>query len=208
MDMKKVHLILGHNSETVKHYAQSLKLELSLNFIYNSVYLKTGNTLSLIIGLRQCSEDTLIMDGDVLYPPKALFKYVENSKGSSFALVSADINDVECSKVLLNPSGNIHAFITKRALTNEERSGFQFGGEAIGFFKLLKEDASRFINLYEKKEQDFRLVLWEIPLTEFAMVTTLHPWQIKEEGAFEIDTQEDYSLALNSFLSNPGLYKI
>ena len=48
----------------------------------------------------------------------------------------ADINDAECAKVLLNPSVIINAFITKRALTEEEKSGFGFGGEAIEFFML------------------------------------------------------------------------
>ena len=134
--------------------------------------------------------------------------YVENAQRSSFALIPADIEDAECAKVLLNPLGTIHAFITKRALTKDERSGFGFGGEAIGFFMLSKEDVPRFVKLYEKREEDFRPVLWEIPFTEFAVNTTLHPWQVTEEGCFEIDTQEDYSAALNQFQSHPDLYKL
>ncbi|MBC8284094.1 MAG: NTP transferase domain-containing protein [Nitrospinae bacterium] len=208
LGIKKAHLILGHNGEAVKNYAQSLKLELPLHFIDNPVYLTTGNTLSMVMGLRHCNEDTLILDGDVLYPSRALADYVEHAKLSSFALIPADINDAECAKVLLNPSGSIHAFITKRALTDDERSGFGFGGEAIGFFMLSKEDIPRFINLYEKREEDFEPVLWEIPFTEFAVKTILHPWNIKQEGCFEIDTQEDYFLALKKFESEPTNYEL
>ena len=81
-------------------------------------------------GLRHCEGETLILDGDLLYPPQALTDYVKNAPRSSFALIPADIEDAECAKVLLNPSGTIHAFITKRALTKDERSVFVFGGEA------------------------------------------------------------------------------
>lgn len=208
LNIQNVHLILGHNGEAVKNYAQELNLPLSLHFIDNPVFLTTGNTLSMVMGLRHCSGDTLILDGDVLYPPKALIDYVENAKLSSFALIPSDIDDAECAKVLLNPSGTIHAFITKRALTEDERSGFGFGGEAIGFFMLSKEDVPRFIKLYEKREEAFEPVLWEIPFTEFAMDTTLHPWNIKQDGCFEIDTQEDYSAALKQFESHPDQYKL
>ena len=205
---QKIHLIIGHNGEAVKNYALELNLQLPLHFIDNPVYLTTGNTLSMVLGLRHCEGETLILDGDVLYPPQALKDYVENAQRSSFALIPADIEDAECAKVLLNPSGTIHAFITKRALTKVERSDFGFGGEAIGFFMLSKEDVPRFVKLYEKREEDFRPVLWEIPFTEFAVNTTLHHWQVTEEGCFEIDTQEDYSAALNQFQAHPDLYKL
>ena len=35
--IQKVHLILGHNGDAVKNYAQKLNLQLSLNFINNPV---------------------------------------------------------------------------------------------------------------------------------------------------------------------------
>ena len=101
----------------------------------------------MVMGLKYCQKEILILDGDVLYPPEALIYYVQQSPRSSFALVPADINDAECAKVLLNPSGTINAFITKRALTEEEKSGFGFGGEAIGFFMLRQEDVLRFVAL-------------------------------------------------------------
>ncbi|MBT5471419.1 MAG: NTP transferase domain-containing protein [Nitrospina sp.] len=208
LGIQKVHLILGHNGEAVKSYAQSLKLGLQLHFIDNPVYLTTGNTLSMVMGLRHCNSETLVLDGDVLYPQKALTDYVRNAKLSSFALVPTDIDDEECAKVLLKPSGAIHAFITKRALTDDERSGFGFGGEAIGFFMLSKKDVPRFVDLYEKMEEEFRPVLWEIPFTEFAKTTVLHPWQVTEKGCFEIDTQEDYSQALKKFESESNHYQL
>ena len=118
------------------------------------------------------------------------------------------VSKIYTTKVLLKSSGTIHAFITKRELTDEEKSDFGFGGEAIGFFMLRQEDVPRFIALYENNEPAFRPVLWEIPFTEFARNTPLHPWNISPEGCFEIDTREDYSAALNHFQSHPDLYQL
>ena len=143
-----------------------------------------------------------------MYPPEALINYVQQAPLSSFALVPADINDAECAKVLLNPSGTINAFITKRALTEEEKSSFGFGVEAIEFFIIRQEDVLRFVALYENDEPTYRPVLWEIPFTEFARNTSLHPWNVAEEGCFEIDTQEDYATALNRFQFHPDEYQL
>ncbi len=208
LGIQNTHLILGHNAPALKSYVQELNLDLPVHFIDNPVYRTTGNTLSMVMGLKHCQNETLILDGDVLYPPEALLNYVQKALRSSFALIPADIDDAECAKVLLNPSGTIHAFITKRELTDEEKSGFGFGGEAIGFFMLRQEDVPRFIALYENNESAYRPVLWEIPFTEFARNTSLHPWNVEEEGCFEIDTQEDYSTALKRFQSHPGQYQL
>ena len=206
LDVQRIHLVLGHNASALKSYVQDLKLGLPIHFIDNPVYRTTGNTLSMVMGLKHCHEETLILDGDVLYPPQALIEYAQKAPRSSFALIPADIDNAECAKVLLNPSGTIHAFITKRELTEEEKSGFGFGGEAIGFFVLRQKDVPRFIALYENNEPTYRPVLWEIPFTEFAQNTSLHPWNILQEGCFEIDTQEDYTTALNYFQSHLDEY--
>ena len=208
LSARRIHLILGHNAPTLKTYVEDLNLGLPLHFIDNPVYRTTGNTLSMVMGLKYCQDETLILDGDVLYPPQALLDYVQKAPRSSFALIPADIDNAECAKVLLNPSGTIHAFITKRELTAEEKSDFGFGGEAIGFFILRQEDVPRFVTLYENNESTYRPVLWEIPFTEFARNTPLHPWNVSQEGCFEIDTQEDYSTALNHFQSHLDQYQL
>ena len=208
LNIRKTHLVLGYNAPALKTYVQDLNLDLPVYFIDNPVYRTTGNTLSMVMGLRHCQDETLILDGDVLYPPTALLDYAQKAPRSSFALVPADIDNAECSKVLLNPSGTIHAFITKRELTDAEKNGFGFGGEAIGFFVLQQEDVPRFVALYENNESTYEPVLWEIPFTEFARTTSLHPWNIPQEGCFEIDPQEDYSAALNHFQSHPDKYHL
>jgi choline kinase len=199
LGIERTHLILGHNKEKVESYVRSLELDLPVEFVDNKVYRTTGNTLSMVMGLRQCSGDVLILDGDVLYPRRILMDYVQASGPTSFALTPSDIDDEESSKVLLASSGRIHAFVTKRHLTEAEKNGFEFGGEAIGFFKLSAPNVNRFVDLYEKNEGEYEKVLWEIPFTDFARDVDLHAWSTTEPGCFEIDTEEDFNRAFDYF---------
>lgn len=206
LGIRRTHLVLGHNKEKLIEYVQNLKLDLAVNFIDNELYQTTGNTLSMVMGLRQCSGDVLILDGDVLYPRSILINYVRTSVPSSFALIPSDIDDEESAKVLLKPSGDIHAFITKRHLTDEEKNEFEFGGEAIGFFKLSASNMKKFVDLYEKHEAEYEPVLWEIPFSDFAHEVDLHPWKTTDPGCYEIDTQEDYEHALAYFERRRDVY--
>jgi len=207
LEVERVHLVVGYNKELVRQYVFGLNLKLDCNFIDNDLYRTTGNTLSMVMGLRQCQGDVIILDGDVLYPQRVFCDYIKNSQPTSFALVPADIDNTESTKVLIRPDGKIEAFITKRDLTLEEKAGFDFGGEAIGFFKLSAEDRKNFIDHYENYESKYIKVLWEIPFTDFAQSVDLNPWLINQDLAcFEIDTQDDYKKALSNFLGNRDKY--
>ena len=207
LEPDRIHLVLGHNKNAVRDYVLKLGLNLPINFIENDLYRTTGNTLSMVMGLRQCEGDVVILDGDVLYPKAALYEFVRKGPPTSFALVPSDIdNDEESAKALLDAQGTIRALITKRALTGEEKTRFIVGGEAIGFIKLAAQDTEKFIALYDRNESEYREVLWEIPFTDFSGETEIRSWPITDGGCFEIDTQEDYLTALSTFEQNPGKY--
>ncbi|GJL78697.1 MAG: hypothetical protein NPINA01_16860 [Nitrospinaceae bacterium] len=206
LGISRAHLVLGHNKEKLIAYVHSLKLDLAVNFIDNALYLTTGNTLSMVLGLRQSSGDVLILDADVVYPRRVLMNYARTSAPSSFAVTPVDIDNEECAKVLLKPSGAIHAFITKRQITEEEKNGYEFAGEAIGFFKLSQANVEKFVDLYERHEAEYEKLLWEIPFTDFARGVDLTPWITSEAGCFEIDTQEEYEHALDHFEKHRDVY--
>ena len=207
LEIDKTYLVLGHNKEKVESYVHSLQLDLPIQFIDNKVYRTTGNTLSMVMGLKQCAGDVLILDGDVLYPRSVFIDYARQSSASSFAMTPGNMDDEESAKVLLKPSGIIHAFITKRHLTEEEKNEFKFGGEAIGFFKLSAQNVKKFLDLYAKEEAEYEKVLWEIPFTEFAQQADLQAWETGNTDCFEIDTQEEYEHALDYFERNRDLYR-
>jgi len=200
LDISSVYLVVGHNKKGVKQYVSDLNIGLKCNFIDNDVYRTTGNTLSMVMGLRYCSEDVVILDGDVLYPKSEFCKYVKNSEPTSFALIPADIDNTESTKTLVRSDGKIEMFVTTRDLTPEEKTDFGFGGEAIGFFKLSFENCKKFIEHYENFESKYVELLWEIPFSDFAKTVDLDAWLIPQgPDCFEIDTEADYEQALSSF---------
>ena len=111
--IEKTALVVGHNRDAVKDYVGTLQLNMPVEFVDNPDYRTTGNTLSLVLGLRGRDGDVLVMDGDVLYPRTVLETYLKQSQPSSFAVGPVDIDDTEATKVLLNSSGRIQAFVPK-----------------------------------------------------------------------------------------------
>lgn len=191
LKMERTVLVVGHNKDAVKSYTQGLNLQMPVEFVDNDRYETTGNTLSLVMGLRNRGGEFLVMDGDVLYPRQVLENYVRQSSPSSFAVTPVDINDTEATKVLLRDDQSIESFVTKRDLTQEERSKFHMAGEAIGFFMLSPAVAHHLVDLYSREESRFVQTLWEIIFNEITPHHTIRPHLIPDGGCIEIDTQED-----------------
>ena len=199
-------LVVGYNKDAVKSYAQSLELNMPVEFVDNDRYETTGNTLSLVMGLRNREGEFLVMDGDVLYPRAALEEYVRQSRPSSFAVTPVDIDDTEATKVLLRDDQTIESFVTKRDLTKEEKSKFHMAGEAIGFFMLTQVVAHNLVTLYNREEARFIQALWEIIFNEITPHNEIHPYPLPSGGCIEIDTQEDYEEALLLYQTQPETY--
>jgi choline kinase len=158
------------------------------------------------LGLREAQGEVLIMDGDVLYPREVFYDYVRRSPTSTFAIVPVPIDNEEAAKVILRDDGSIKAFVSKRLLTDEERSRYKFSGEAVGFFKFSADASKTFLDLYQTYEDEYIKLLWEIPFSDLAEKVELLPWPLDKEGCYEIDTQSDYKEALNHFNSARSFY--
>jgi choline kinase len=206
LGMERTVLVVGYNKEAVKSYVRNLSLDMPVEFVDNDRYETTGNTLSLVMGLRSREGEFLVMDGDVLYPRSALEEYVRNSRPSSFAVTPVDIDDTEATKVLLRDDQTIESFVTKRDLTQEEKSKFHMAGEAIGFFMLTQTVASHVVALFDKEEARFIQTLWEIIFNEITPHNEIRPYPVPSGGCIEIDTQEDYEEALRLYPSQPENY--
>jgi choline kinase len=206
LGMEQTVLVVGHNKEAIKNYVQRLGLSMPVEFVDNDRYETTGNTLSLVMGLRHREGEFLVMDGDVLYPRAVLADYVRQSLPSSFAVTPVDIDDTEATKVLLRDDQTIELFVTKRDLTKEEKSKFHMAGEAIGFFMLTQAVARNLVALYDREEARFIQALWEIIFNEITPDNKIRPYLIASRGCIEIDTQEDYEEALRLYQSQPENY--
>ena len=204
--IEKTVLVVGYNADAIKQAVAGMSLTMPVEFVDNDLYLTTGNTLSMVMGLRGMTSGVLVMDGDLLYPREILDDFIKQAQGSCFALTPVDIDDVECAKVVLNADDSVAAIITKRALTHEERTNFKFAGEAIGFFTLTPHAIDTIVRAYDEKEEHYSKTLWEILFSDIAGLTPLTVYPIDDEGCFEIDTQEDYEEALACYNAHPDRY--
>ena len=203
LGMDRAVLVVGHNKEAMKRYTGGLDLNLPVEFVDNDRYETTGNTLSLVMGLRGREGEFLVMDGDVLYPRPVLTEYVRQSRPSSFAVTPVDIDDTEATKVLLRADQTIASFVTKRDLTQEEKSKFHMAGEAIGFFMLTPAVAGHLVDRFDREEARFIQTLWEIIFNEITPQDEIHPYPLPSGECIEIDTQDDYETALRLYHSWP-----
>ncbi len=201
LGMDRAVLVVGHNKEAMKRYTGGLDLNLPVEFVDNDRYETTGNTLSLVMGLRGREGEFLVMDGDVLYPRPVLTEYVRQSRPSSFAVTPVDIDDTEATKVLLRADQTIASFVTKRDLTQEEKSKFHMAGEAIGFFMLTPAVAGHLVDRFDREEPRFIQTLWEIIFNEITPQEEIHSYPIPSGECIEIDTQDDYETALRLYHS-------
>jgi choline kinase len=206
LGISKTFLVVGHSATAVSYEVVKMGLKMPVEFINNELYMTTGNTLSLVMGLRYITEDVLVLDGDVLYPQSMLKEFVQQSAASSFAVIPADIDNAECAKTLLGDDGTIQSLVTKRLLTDDEKSRLKFVGEAIGFIKMSVDAAGKLVALYEANEDRFIKTLWEDIYTELAPQVELYPHQISQAGCYEIDTQEDYEESLKYFNAHRAEY--
>ncbi len=206
LEIAQIHLVVGHNKEAVKDYVRGLGITTPVQFVDNDGYRTTGNTLSLVLGLRQAQGPVLVMDADVLYPRAVLKEYVQTSRPSSFAVVAVAADDAEASKVLLDDTGRIHSIVTKRLLTPDEQRLYSIAGEAIGFFLLDSAAVDHLLAAYDANEDQYRLTLWEIPFSDIAPQVEMRPYYVDHAGCIEIDTQEDYEAALRLLEQHPKDY--
>ena len=72
----RVLVVTGHKAEAFENLevAQGLQVEKLRNPDFNDF----GSLLSLVVGLRQMNEPCLILDGDIIYEPRALRAGLEN----------------------------------------------------------------------------------------------------------------------------------
>jgi choline kinase len=106
----------------------------------------------------------------------------------------------------LRDDQTIESFVTKRDLTQEEKSKFHMAGEAIGFFMLTQTVARNVVALFDKEEARFIQTLWEIIFNEITPHNEIRPYPVPSGGCIEIDTQEDYEEALRLYPSQPENY--
>lgn len=201
LKIKKVKLVLGYKSNFIRQFSEKYEDRFEISYVYNEDFKNKGNTYSLYLGIKEIDGPALIFDADLLYDPQILKDFIGNKNESDILVGPGSLDDIECTKTLINVQGFAQKTIDKRAITKEELEKYQFAGEAIGILKFSKSDIIKLkdaaeLFLQEKKNLHLN---WEHLLNQFLPSQQICIHSIKYGRWIEIDTSADYEIAQDIF---------
>lgn len=201
LGIKEAILVLGHQREKIQKSAEKYFSKIKFKFINNDQYINLGNTYSLFLGLKECSNNCLIFDADLVYEISILRQFMQDQTANQVLVGRGSLDDIECAKALINKEGFLKKTIDKRAVSKEELSIYQFVGEALGILKFdiqmlnpLRKTLENFLSDQSKVKLN-----WEHWLNEFLVNHKVGVHQTDNPNWIEIDTQKDYLNALEIF---------
>lgn len=201
VNIRDVVFVLGYKKEEIIKHISSYDQEFNFSFIENDDFINKGNTYSLYKGLEKTDGNILIIDADLIYEAKVLQEFVSDLTRSQILVGECSLDDIECTKTLVDGSDHVRKLVDKRAVTEDELSTLKFFGEAIGLLKFTAHDASLLKNKCQKfLSQTSNLLLnWEYLINEFIVDHDVEMHYTLSRQWIEIDDEHDYQKAKKLF---------
>lgn len=193
-------VVTGYQSDFLRLAITDINHNLPIKFVENGDYQTLGNSFSLLSGLQAATGAVVILDGDLMFSPDIIIRYLHTPR-SSFLIGEGRADDWECAKALADDDGYVRRLVDKRLLTDEELLIYNFVGEALGIIYLdnkmrheLIQAALEFIKIDENKIKN-----WEHLFSNFLIDRSIEVRFTESRRWIEIDNAEDYEAALAMF---------
>ncbi len=195
--IRRVVLVVGYQKDKVIAAAESVGRDLEIRIVANDDYDTKGNGISLLMGLTAASGPVVVFDGDLVYSPAILARFLEGDIPNALVTGAASLHDIECTKALVDDENMIRKTVDKRAVYDEELAEFRFAGEAFGMLKFSDEYRLRLLATCERfyADGDRMLLNWENPLNVFLTRHDVASQFEESTDWIEIDTPDDYRSA-------------
>ena len=141
LGLRDIVIVLGHEKEKIIRECVEKGRGLSIKFLINPDYAK-GSIVSLCAAAGEMNDDCLVMDADVFFETSAL-KRLAGTRGSSFLLDPRSKSAGE--EMMVMAKGRRPVRISKKT-----DARLNVLGEAVGFFKVKKNDAKRLAEILKK----------------------------------------------------------
>lgn len=194
-------VVTGYKRELIEAHLEKFKNDFEIVYAINDDYRIKGNTYSFFYGLEKTPGAFLLFDADLIYETSILKDFIEDKIPNQILVGDASIDDIECSKAMVDENGFVRMTIDKRAVSEDERTKYQFAGEAIGILKYSKEyrdemlkACAQFLSVPENISKN-----WEHVMNEFLLTHNMSIHHTKNEQWVEIDNKEDYERAKKLF---------
>jgi choline kinase len=196
-------LVVGYEQKLIREVVAALDTPLKITWVDNQEYAAKGNTHSMWLGLEASPAGAIVFDADLVYEPAILKRFVDSPEPNSILVGAGSLDDIECAKALVDEGGCVRKTIDKRAITETELQELCFAGEAIGVLKFDASTRAALTTFTETFLSDSANVMlnWEHLFNQFLPAHDI-ACHFEPSGQWvEIDTPEDYVLALEKFAS-------
>lgn len=199
--IRNVVVVTGYKREVLEDYLSKFKKDFDIHFVRNDDYRIKGNTYSFYYGLEKIQGEFLLFDADLIYDAQILKSFVDDVTSNQILVGETSIDDIECTKAMIDKDGFVRMTIDKRAVTVQERERLKFVGEAIGilkFSKAYRDDLFIACKQFLSNEENISKN-WEYIMNEFLLNHDMSTHQAANDCWVEIDTKEDLEKARRLF---------
>ena len=199
-DINDVIIVIGYYKEMIIDYINKNHTEMKFTFITNEHYLDTNTSYSAYLCKDfLSSSDTLLMNGDVLYPPSLLKQIIDSDYETALAIDIKECGDEEVKVIVDN---NKHIVSIGKELDVESTLG-----EFIGVAKLSIPFCKSFsLSLSKLIENGGKSDYFESAIAPLLNTHNVHFEDISHLPCIEIDFNEDLQKA-NQLVKNK-LYNV
>lgn len=197
LGIRKVVLVVGYRKEKVIDAARAVERDLEIKVVANDEYETKGNGYSLFMGIEAANGPVVVFDGDLVYSPAILERFLASDLPSGVIIGESSLDDIECAKALVDDSNMVRKTVDKRALTEEELAEYRFAGEAFGMLRFSEEHRLALLGLSHRffADEANLLLNWEHLMSRFFLDRDVVCQFEESTDWVEIDTPEDYEAA-------------
>ncbi len=199
--IKNIVVVTGYKRDVLEDYLTTYKKDFDIQIAINDDYRVKGNTYSFYYGLEKTQGDFLLFDADLIYEESILRDFVEDKSANQILVGESSIDDIECSKAMVDGLGFVRMTIDKRAVSEEENARLSFAGEAIGILKFSKNyrnDMYQACKDFLANEANISKN-WEHVMNEFLLTHDMNVHHTLSERWVEIDNTADLEKAKRLF---------
>ncbi len=199
-DVSEIIIVVGYKKELIKSLIGKRYHQIKIKYVENNNYKTTNNVYSVHLALKHIKENTLLLEGDVIFKP-CLLKRIVRDKNTVF--VEKFKPYMDGGVVEIDENSKIKRLISKQ----EQQEGFKYDEcyKTVNIYhftynfisKYYKPALSLYIKAYGKKDY-YELVIGSLV---YMKVCSLYAEVLEENMLwFEIDDLIDLSYAEHLFL--------
>lgn len=186
LGVTKIIIVTGFLSEKIHAYVKENYPDIGIAFVHNAEFEHSKPAYGIISALNHLDDDTLYLNGDVLFE-RQILKVIMESKNENVTAIQRTAWDEEEVNVVIK--NGIIDQLSKNLSESES------DGEFIGITKLNKkfiESIKEIVTIEGKEVFRYFFAIDLINYTLHQKNQVLHPLDVTHLHAIEIDTNEDY----------------